>query len=207
MLVEHKMEVQYKPEGYSTPKCKFSTTVYQVNTAETKADSVFVSWITQPNGLMSYQTRHIKNHFSACVDFEDTEIWKVFDIMPCSDDRRSGGSSWDVFVSIGLNGESAEVIGGNLAATFTAFLGVESDNTDNFGNCDWFDSMQQGYTFGGVASSKTRLLPVLDYLSEEDTTLIFKAYCNAKEHFTIEDNLLVAFFGTAEKGRDLIERT
>ena len=122
------------------------------------------------------------------------ETWKVFDIMQCTDFGQRG--SPDVFVTIGRKGESAEDIGKHLAITFTAFLGVETDNTNDFGDCDGFDIMQQGYTFGGVVSNKTKLLPLLHYLSEDNTILIFKAYCNTEEQFIIEDDILVAFFGT-----------
>ena len=205
MCSYNKMKVQLvKPAECSTSNYGSDANYYQVNTAETKAESVFLSWITQPNGLVTCNTGHIKKHFRACLDFEDMETWKVFDIMQCADVGQRGSS--DVFVTIGRKGESAEDIGKHLAATFTAFLGVETDNTNNFGDGDRFDIIQQGYTFGGVASNKTRLLPLLHYLSEENTILIFKAYCNTEEHFIIEDDVLIAFFGTADKGRNLLER-
>ena len=72
MFSYNKMKVQLvKHAECSTSNYVGDTNYYQVNTAETKAESVFLSWITQPNGLVTCNTSHIKNHFRACLDFED----------------------------------------------------------------------------------------------------------------------------------------
>ena len=177
---------------------------YAVNTAETKADSIFVSWITLPDGIMSYETSHIRNLFQACSYFDEVNTWKLLDIMQCRDVENSDGLPWDVFGSIGRKGESAEIIGKHLAATFTAFDGVDSyiDGGSDNGRCRG----QQQYMFGGVASNMQRL-PLLHYLSDDNTVFVFEEICDYcdEDYRMAKDETLIGFFGTAERGRQLLQ--
>lgn len=198
----HERGVKYSfprvPIKHSSETTKY---IHRVDTVETKARGVFVSWATKSNGTEACYTAPIKCEFNTFGREKNlVDEWKIACIVHRRDPKVEGNKKlagskegkwpWDAFVTIGEEGKSAEMIGRHIAASFTAF------------------ARKQKFAFNRVASNGTALRPLTYYLLDDDALMIFKtmfASCNTKECMMRNDEILDDFFGSAEKGRSLLE--
>lgn len=177
---------------------------YQVNTARTLAEHVYVSWVTKPNGDVCDISK-ARDRFQGMFDYNQYQEWKILDVMLHREPKHYidhfDRSKWprDVVISVS-QGEEVGEIGQHLAAIFTA--------VDLNGNINGrFDSRQE-YTFGRVMSNNKRLMPLNNYLRDDDALLVFEMLydCgNDKEEIMLDDDLLKAYFGSEDRGRTLLQ--
>lgn len=185
-----------------------SAYIHKIDTAQTKAKGIYVSWATKPNGLEAVYVAPIKNYFNMNASKNDlVATWKIACIMHRRDPSAEGnvklsGSKgndwpWDAFVTVGEEGDSPEAVGEHIAETLSSFSKIKGSGFN----------YKQEFSFRRVASDGDDLKPLTYYLLDEHVVLIFKhmfASENTKEKMMEEDEILEDFFGTAERGRDLL---
>jgi hypothetical protein len=188
--------------------------INKVHTASTQADGVYVSWVSKSNSTASY-TKPFKNHFEENGSALNlTTAWKVSAIMPRRDFKdpdanqalpSSPGSAWkwDCFVTIVDvdEVESAASIGKHLAQSLTEFGAVANDFKGQ--------KFKPKYAFRTEPSDSVEgMNPLTHHLLDEDAGTIFKSMYseeNKKDFIAGQDELLKGFFGSAEKGREVLE--
>jgi hypothetical protein len=178
----------------------------KVYTASTQADGVFVTWaVRASNGTASF-VRPLTAFFEQqCDSSKLTDEWKVTAIMPRRDFHNleanvelpgSNDSSWDwdSFVTVATaEDETAATIGSHITDVFNRH---DAGNKPKFLFC------------GEVSDAKAGLKPLSHYLLDEDVAQVFKsmyASNNEKDVMMGQGNILEGFFGSAEKGREVLE--
>ena len=188
--------------------------INKVHTAPTQADGVFVSWVSKSNSTAAF-TKPFKNHFEENGSaLKLTVAWKVSAIMLRRDFKDPDANQaltvspdsawgWDSFVTIVDAGEdeSAESIGKCITESLNEF----GEAANEFKG----QKFKPKYAFcGNPSDSDEGLKPLTHYLLDEDVCTIFKTMCgeeNKKDFIMGQDALLAEFFGTAKKGRELLE--
>ena len=188
--------------------------INKVHTASTQVDGVFVSWVSKSNSTASY-TKPFKNHFEENGSALNlTTAWNVSAIMPRRDFKApetnqvlpsSPGSAWkwDCFVTIVDVDEekSAASIGKRITEALTEFGAVAKEFMGQ--------KFKPKYAFRGDPSDSAEgMMPLTHYLLDEDAAEILKAMYgnnNEKDFIAGQDELLKGFFGSAEKGREVLE--
>ena len=189
--------------------------INKVHTASTQADGVYVSWVSKSNSTAAY-TKPFKNHFEdngSALNL--TTAWKVSAIMPRRNFKDpdanqalpvSPGSAWgwDCFVTIVDvdKVESAASIGKHITVSLTEFGAAANEfKAQRF---------KPKYAFCGDPSDSGAegKKPLAHHLLDEDVGTILKTMYgeeNEKDFIAGQDELLKGFFGSAEKGREVLE--
>jgi len=186
--------------------------VNKVYTASTRADGVFVTWASRSNGSASF-VRPLKTHFEKESSSSNlTEEWKVTAIMPRRDFHHPDANAelpassydsmwgWDSFVTVATEGDTATSVGKHIT-------GVFNEHETNAAPGQKRSKLQFAFC-GEVSDAKAGLKPLSHFLLDEDVAEVFKsvyAGSNEKEFMLGQDVILEGFFGSAEKGRDVLE--
>jgi hypothetical protein len=184
----------------------------KVHTASTQARGVFVTWVTKPNGTASY-VKPFKAHYEEeCIARNLSEAWKVSAVMKRRDLKDPDANvallsspasawGWDCFVTVADEAETAASIGKHITASFN----------EHAANAEEFVSQKYKpkYAFCGDQSAATNgLHPLSHFLLDEDVAQVFVSMFareNEKALMMGQDDILEAFFGSAEKGRQTLE--
>jgi hypothetical protein len=188
--------------------------INKVHTAPTQAEGVFISWVSKSSSTASF-TKPFKTHFEENgVALKLTQAWKVSAIMVRRDFKDPDANQaltvspdsawgWDSFVTIVDAGEdeSAETIGMRITESLNEF-GASANEFKG-------QKFKPKYAFcGNPSDSGEGLKPLAHCLLDEDVCDIFKSMHgeeNKKDFIMGQDELLKSFFGTAQKGRELLE--
>ena len=187
----------------------------KVYTASTQADGVFVTWAVRAgNGTASF-VRPLTAYFEQeCNSSNLTNEWKVTAIMPRRDFHNLEANvelpasneaswDWDSFVTVATaEDDTAAAIGNHITDAFnrhdTSTAPGQKGNKPKFLFC------------GEVSDAKAGLKPLSHYLLDEDVAQVFKsmyASNNEKDVMMGQGDILEGFFGSAEKGREVLEGT
>jgi hypothetical protein len=190
------------------------TWVNKVHTAPTKADGVFVTWASK--GSVASYTNPFKKHFEDNgIAFNLTKAWKVNAIVPRRDFKDPDANAklpgspdklwgWDSFVTVidENEDETAATIGKHITEKLSEFAA----SAKQFKN----QLHPPKYAFSGVPSDSEveGLKPLSHYLLDENVAAVFKEMYGQHEKDVImeQDDLLIGFFGSAQKGREVLEK-
>lgn len=184
----------------------------KVHTASTQAQGVFVTWVTKPNGTASY-VKPFKTHYEEeCSTLNLSEAWKVSAIMKRRDVKDLDANvalpsspasawGWDCFVTVGDEDETAAFIGKHITASFNKHAAEAEEFRGQ--------RYKPKYAFCGDQSDDVKgLKPLSHFLLDEDVVQVFVSVFareNEKDLMMGQDDILGAFFGSAEKGRHALE--
>jgi len=187
---------------------------HKVYTTSTEADGIFVTWTSKPNGEeASYVTPLKKLYLRDGADLELDKKWKITGIYPrrdCKDPiankvllgNKNSSWPWDCFVTA-EEGATAKSIGKHITKVLTEFA-AEAEEFK-------VQKYKPKYAFCGdvtEAQPKAGLKPLSHYLLDENVAEVVKYVFengNEKDAVMNQDDLLKSFFGSAEKGREMLE--
>ena len=190
--------------------------VNKVHTAPTKADGAFVSWVSKGNSTSTAAyTKPFKTHFEEMGNSLNlTEAWRVSAIMPRRDFNDPDANAtlpgspdsmwgWDSFVTVvgDDEDETAATIGKHITGSLNEFAASAKE----FKN----QKYKPKYAFCGIPTESEvgGLKPLSHHLLDEDAATVFKSMYGSheKEFIMDQNNLLVEFFGSAKRGREVLE--
>jgi hypothetical protein len=179
----------------------------KVDIAETKAHKIFVSWATKPfseaGSYMNPVSRVLKdpetkdafaNKFGIHMqsfrrDFNRPEENEK---LPSSVDSQY---HWEAFVTVGKKDDTTLSVASRVIAGFNDCFGNEQSGSNRF-------------KLRRVVSDTDDLRPLTYYVLDHTAMKVFKkvyAQSNTKETMLECDDILEAFFGSAEHGRSLLD--
>jgi hypothetical protein len=180
----------------------------KVYTASTQADGVFVTWAVRAGDGTASFVRPLTAYFEqGCNSSKRTDELKVTAIMPRRDfhnlednvelpSSNDASWDWDSFVTVATaEDDTAVTIGEHITDVFNRH---DTGKKPKFLFC------------GEVSDAKAGLKPLSYYLLDEDVAQVFKsmyASSNEKDVMMDQSDILEGFFGSAEKGREVLERT
>ena len=211
-----KIKFVYNGTPMNKKKKDYSNTI---QTIETGVAGVYISFGTRHDGKCSYLWP-FKQYFSEHGDDEDLpKKWGVAGFTtrrlfneddPLENVKLPGtpgdeGSyPWDAIITLDSSPKvTALSCGKMIAKKFTAFTEERKD---------LFHGKKQEFVFKGTLSESESGQPITSYLIDEDAVKVFlQTYydCpkgNSKEDLLACDQLLEDFFGSADVGRDLLNR-
>jgi hypothetical protein len=182
--------------------------MHKIDTAETKAHKVFVSWASRPNNEKEAAYLHpMKIYYDQYAEDKGLiDEWGLtmipyrrdFNRLEANEKLPAAKESqwhWDALVTVGTDTDTAETVGRRLASAFTHFNVKRKEKAK--------------FVFRhAVSNNAEELLPLTYYLLDEDAVAVFRRVFeddNAKEDMMKCDDVLESYFGTAEKGRALLE--
>lgn len=195
----------------NTSKGKWAQKVY---TASTEADGIFVTWSSKPSGLEGSYVKPFKNYYlKEVADLELDKKWKITGIYPrrdCTDPiankvllgNKNSSWPWDCFVTA-EEGATAKSIGKHITKVLTE-VAAEAEEFK-------VQKYKPKYAFCSdvtEAQPKAGLKPLSHFLLDENVAEVVKYVFengNEKDAVMNQDDLLKSFFGSAEKGREMLE--
>ena len=207
-------KVKWSPPAGPISANNASKWTHKVYTASTQVVGIFVTWVSKPNGYGASFVKPLKTHYEQqVVNLGLVEEWKISGIYPRRDHKDpvankvlpgSRGTSWpwDCFVTIAVEGDTAKSIGKHITKVLTEFAA----------QADVFKDQKHmpKYAFCGdvTEAQPTGLKPLSHFLLDEHVMEVFAsvfASANEKDLMMDQDDILKTFFGSAEKGREMLE--
>lgn len=185
---------------------------HKVYTTSTEADGIFVTWTSKPNGEASYVTPLKKLYLRDGADLELDKKWKIHGIYSRRDRKdlaankvlqgsHNASYGWDCFVTAAEDG-TAKSIGKHITKALNEFAQPAEE----------FKAQKHKpeYIFCGDVSeaNSSGLKPLSHFLLDQDVAEVVKYVFengNEKDAVMNQDDLLKSFFGSAEKGREMLE--
>ncbi|MDH5649910.1 MAG: hypothetical protein OEY67_09680 [Gammaproteobacteria bacterium] len=194
----------------NTSKGKWAQKVY---TASTEADGIFVTWSSKPSGLEGSYVKPFKNYYlKEVADLELDKKWKIHGIYSRRDRKdlaankvlqgsHNASYGWDCFVTAAEDG-TAKSIGKHITKALNEF----AQQAEEFKA----QKHKPEYIFCGDVSeaNSSGLKPLSHFLLDQDVAEVVKyVFENGNEKNAVmnQDDLLESFFGSAEKGREMLE--
>jgi hypothetical protein len=191
-------------------KDKWAQKVY---TTSTEADGIFVTWSSKPSGLESSYVVPFKNFYLKQVAASELDKkWMIHGIYSRRDRKDlaankvlPGGHNtsygWDCFVTA-AQGATAKSIGKHITNALNDF----TKEADEFKT----QKHKPEYIFCGDVSeaNSSGLKPLSHFLLDQDVAAVFKFVFengNEKDLMMDQDDILKSYFGSAEKGREMLE--
>ena len=211
-----KVVMKWTPPAGPISVSNASKWIHKVYTASTQAKGIFITWASKPNGQEASFVKPLRTHYEQLgVEQELPKEWKIHGIYPRRDRKdldankvlpgnRGSTWPWDCFVTIcvAAEGDTAKSTGKHIAKVLTEFAAQADEFKDQ--------KHKPKYAFCGDASEASRggLKPLSHFLLDEHVVEVFKSLFedgNEKDLMMDQDDLLKSFFGSAEKGREMLE--
>lgn len=162
--------------------------------------------MTGPNGNAAY-VKPIVDYLGSCNTGRVSREWKILGVLPRRDERNVDQNKklpgapgkewpWEAFVAV-VNDEEEGETTKSVGKHITDMLNMHASRS----------GATSRYVFYRVVSNDNNLRPLSYYLLDEDTTDVFLAlykHNNEKVHVMQSDELLRSYFGSAERGRELL---